>query len=648
MTSEAKQKSNNRVLWVDYAKCFGIIAVVTGHAINDVSGKGLDIAYNAIYWWHMPLFFMIGGFFLKKINFNVAGWRYLLGHKIKPLLIAYLLNGSILIILSHFFRQQSWDYTLSYFGRLIYGGSTLNNYLSVFWYLTTYMLAIFMTTILLSITKSIWWQFLIAIGLFMLGVALQDITFFGNTDFPWNAQISLLATFWMLLGHYIFKVFPKIKWSYKVTYAVIATIFFIGLIYLYAQDKLDFVLWLKSSNIQNGLQALLIPPILGLIVFIICEAIEHIGNIIPLTFVGKHTDTIMFYHRAAFDITTLSAFTDNWYFRIIIGLTVPILLAVILQKIKGTTYYQKWQQHISDHQQQYIKIGVPVLASLMLISLTGIVYLYHQTNQIVKNYRMSSTPTIFMHGWASSLRAEQALIKTPAEQQIVTEEMIIHIDRHNQLKVQGHLTGQDNNPIILVQFDNNRVGEVRYAQGLYRIVKYLQNKYDITEFNAVGHSMGAYAWAYYSMHWGANPRLPQINKMALLAGPYNGILNKGHRNQPTTGKLAKLWTDKPHGNQLQEDGRPKVIHDEYQALLRYRNDFPRDTRVLNIYGNLKDGTQSDGLVTVQSVKSLRYLVANNAKSYQEFVVNGDIGQHSRLHTDNPVVSNKLTNYLWRR
>lgn len=94
MTSEAKQKSNNRVLWVDYAKCLGIIAVVTGHAINDVSGKGLDIAYNAIYWWHMPLFFMIGGFFLKKINFNVAGWRYLLGHKIKPLLIAYLLNGS--------------------------------------------------------------------------------------------------------------------------------------------------------------------------------------------------------------------------------------------------------------------------------------------------------------------------------------------------------------------------------------------------------------------------------------------------------------------------------------------------------------------------------------------------------------------------
>ena len=122
-----KTTKKKRVLWADYAKCFGIIAVITGHAINDVAGKGLDVAYNAIYWWHMPLFFMIGGFFLKKISHNFKGWSYLFGHRIKPLLIAYFLNGAILIILSHFFRQQSWDYTFSYFGRLIYGGSTLDN-----------------------------------------------------------------------------------------------------------------------------------------------------------------------------------------------------------------------------------------------------------------------------------------------------------------------------------------------------------------------------------------------------------------------------------------------------------------------------------------------------------------------------------------
>lgn len=158
--------------------------------------------------------------------------------------------------------------------------------------------------------------------------------------------------------------------------------------------------------------------------------------------------------------------------------------------------------------------------------------------------------------------------------------------------------------------------------------------------------MGAYAWVYYSLYWGADPNLPRLNKMVVLAGPYNGILDKGHANQPTSGNLANLWDDAPHENSLNKAGRPKIIHEEYQTLLARKPNFPTNTRVLNIYGDLKDGTASDGLVTIQSVKSLRYLVSDRARSYQEFEVKGEGGQHSRLHINNPVVNDKLTNYLW--
>lgn len=641
-----KPKLNKRILWADYAKCFGIIAVVTGHAINDVAGKGLDVTYNAIYWWHMPLFFMIGGFFLKKISHDFKGWSYLLGHRIKPLVIAYFLNGAILIILSHFFRQQSWAYTFSYFGRLIYGGSTLDDYLSVFWYMTTYMLAIFMTTLLISFIKKIWLQFAIAIGSFALGVALQNVTFFGSTDFPWDAQISLLAVFWMLLGYYTFKIFPKINWRAKQVFAGIGVLFFVSLLYLYATGNLDFVLWLKSSNIHNGLQAFIIPPILCLVVFIICEGLERLGNFAPLTFIGKNTDLIMFYHRAAFDLTTLSVFTNNWYFRIIIGLTAPILLAWLLRRFKDTEFYFKWQQRAEEKKADRVKIGLPVTIGLSALGVVWAFSSYQQQSQTSKNYIMSTTPTIFMHGWSSSLRAEQSFIKIGTEQNIVTEEMVIHVTRNNKLQVQGRLTGNNDNPVILVQFDNNRVGELRYAQGLHHIVAYLKNRYNIKNFNVVGHSMGAYAWVYYNMYWGADPNLPRLNKMVVLAGPYNGILDKGHANQPTSGNLANLWDDAPHENSLNKAGRPKIIHEEYQTLLERKPNFPTNTRVLNIYGDLKDGTASDGLVTIQSVKSLRYLVSDRARSYQEFEVKGEGGQHSRLHINNPVVNDKLTNYLW--
>ncbi|HIW88253.1 MAG TPA: alpha/beta hydrolase [Candidatus Ligilactobacillus excrementipullorum] len=275
-------------------------------------------------------------------------------------------------------------------------------------------------------------------------------------------------------------------------------------------------------------------------------------------------------------------------------------------------------------------------------------HMYQQRHEETSHYQKTATPTIMMHGWSSSLHAEEPLIKTAVAKRIATEAMVIHVTPEGQLKVEGKLTGRKNNPLILVQFDNNRVGEIRYAQGLLRIVKYLQKKYGMKKFNVVGHSMGAYAWVYYAAHWGSSPQLPQLNKMVLLAGPYDGIMNKGHANQPLTGKLAGLWDDAAHANKLAKNGRPKIIHPEYERLLKHRAQFPRQVHILNIYGDLEDGSDSDGLVTLPSVRSLRYLVADRVSSYEEYRISRNMGQHSRLHIDNPQVSEKLMNYLWRK
>ncbi|WP_054761948.1 hypothetical protein [Secundilactobacillus collinoides] len=50
-----------------------MIAVVLGHAIHPlVADPKMSTAFSVIYWWHMPLFFIIGGFFLKTSETNVA------------------------------------------------------------------------------------------------------------------------------------------------------------------------------------------------------------------------------------------------------------------------------------------------------------------------------------------------------------------------------------------------------------------------------------------------------------------------------------------------------------------------------------------------------------------------------------------------
>ena len=61
-------KISERVDWVDFLKFIGILVVILGHINFPLNGF--------IYTWHMPLFFMISGFFIKYKNIlekNSAG-----------------------------------------------------------------------------------------------------------------------------------------------------------------------------------------------------------------------------------------------------------------------------------------------------------------------------------------------------------------------------------------------------------------------------------------------------------------------------------------------------------------------------------------------------------------------------------------------
>ena len=58
--------SQNREVWIDYAKAIGIILVVYGHVARGLYSAGIDIPYelyvlidSIVYSFHMPLFFFL-------------------------------------------------------------------------------------------------------------------------------------------------------------------------------------------------------------------------------------------------------------------------------------------------------------------------------------------------------------------------------------------------------------------------------------------------------------------------------------------------------------------------------------------------------------------------------------------------------------
>ncbi len=59
-------QNKNRIYWIDLAKTFGIVLVFYGHIIEQFSLLGSNAAsmqFKFIYSFHMPLFFMLSGFF---------------------------------------------------------------------------------------------------------------------------------------------------------------------------------------------------------------------------------------------------------------------------------------------------------------------------------------------------------------------------------------------------------------------------------------------------------------------------------------------------------------------------------------------------------------------------------------------------------
>ncbi len=101
--------------------------------------------------------------------------------------------------------------------------------------------------------------------------------------------------------------------------------------------------------------------------------------------------------------------------------------------------------------------------------------------------------------------------------------------------------------------------------------------------------------------------------------------------------------DEPNRMKLQSNGKPTNMQPEYRALLPLWQTYPRQTAVLNIYGDKDDGSHSDGSVSNASSQSLRYLVAGRAKSYQERKIVWANAQHSKLH-DNVQVNRVLIKF----
>lgn len=275
--------------------------------------------------------------------------------------------------------------------------------------------------------------------------------------------------------------------------------------------------------------------------------------------------------------------------------------------------------------------------------LAALLLTWYQRQQQNTRYLSAHTPTLFVHGWRGTAHSTDQMISAAEEAGAAKKVLTVTVTPQGKLIYSGYWRKNQRNPIIQVIFSNNRAGEVQYTRWLIKLMRDLKQRYQVAQVNLVGHSMGAYAVVAYALKVGNQAAYPRLQKLVAIAGPFDGIAGQKSATHPADGTT---WTDRFHENRLMANGEPLIVHSEYLRLEHLRQNFPRQAKVLNIYGDLKDGTDSDKVVTLVSATSLRYLVAKRAASYQTQKVTGPNAEHSRLHQNNPVVDGALIAFLW--
>lgn len=284
--------------------------------------------------------------------------------------------------------------------------------------------------------------------------------------------------------------------------------------------------------------------------------------------------------------------------------------------------------------QRVIK-GIVLIVSFLLV-FGGIYYAkvrYFNPGTLTKekNIRYSNVPTVFIHGYEGNSFSFGPLLRRLERENIAKREMTIVVQADGNLTIEGKLKNNNDNPTIMVLFAKDVADEITQSKWIDKVMRYLY-KQRITRVNLVSHSMGGVSALRYLLEY-AGEKTPVTERFVAIAAPFNDL------------EIAED-TEDIFAYELTENG-PSGETPIYQYFYQAMSRLPSNLRILDVAGDLKDGTESDGSVSIHSAFALRLMFQKHAKSYQELLVTGKSGGHSAI-TKSEKLQNELVRFIWKK
>ncbi|MBC6316116.1 alpha/beta hydrolase [Listeria grandensis] len=245
----------------------------------------------------------------------------------------------------------------------------------------------------------------------------------------------------------------------------------------------------------------------------------------------------------------------------------------------------------------------------------------------VKDVDLSkTTPIVLVHGTHGTANSFNGMISRITETYgKSTDKVIVLVKKDGTLEYQGTLSNKSKNPFIQVVFENNDAPIDQEATWVATVIKDIQKKYNVTQYNAIGHSNGGLALTTYAEKL-ADDSAPIMEKLVVIGTPFNDL--DGDDNAATTD-----FTDVANRTT------------ELQQYIDDSTNLDAKLQVLSIAGDLDNNAVSDGVVPVQSALSSRLIFEGNVANYSEEIVTGANAQHSDLH-ENTTVDGIVADFIY--
>lgn len=253
-------------------------------------------------------------------------------------------------------------------------------------------------------------------------------------------------------------------------------------------------------------------------------------------------------------------------------------------------------------------LGVLLSVILLVCSLN---WSRQNVAELTRWHRSKVSPVIMIPGSSATENRFDRLVKKLNQNANEKHSLLkVRVTNDDQIHYSGSIRPGDNEPIIVVGFENNHDGYDNIKQQARRFAlafEDLNEQYNFNNFKAIGHSNGGLIYtAFLEKYYPEYAQQVTLKRLMTIGTPYN--FNEGSMQ---------------HKTQMLSD------------FIKDRKKLPTELVMYSVAGS--QTYNADGLVPVGSVLAGRYIYQGQVKQFTTITVSGEDAQHSALPQNDQIV-----------